>query len=132
MDPVTVIITALAAGATAAAKDTASQAIKDTYTGLKSIIQKHFSGKPETEVILQHHETDPDTWKKPLAKSLAETGASEDPNIVEVAQRLLQLVHPEQHAQGKFNVQITGTVQGQQVGDYGTQSNVFGDKPSQT
>jgi hypothetical protein len=131
MDPITLIITALVAGASAAAKDTASQAIKDGYAGLKAIIQKRFAAKQEAEVILQQHENDPDTWKKPLAKSLEESGATQDPRIIEVAQQLLQLVHPEQHAQGKFNVQVTGPVQGQQVGDYGTQSNVFGARPDQ-
>jgi hypothetical protein len=130
MDPLTLIVAALGAGATAAAKDTASQAIKDAYAGLKSMIQKHFANKPETEIILKQHEADPETWKKPLSKTLEEAKADHDPQILESAQKLLQLVHPEQHAQGKFNLQITGTVQGQQIGDFGTQSNVFGDKPS--
>lgn len=131
MDPITLIITALVAGASAAAKDTASQAIKDAYAGLKAIIQKRFAAKPETGVILQQHENDPDTWKKPLTKSLEETGASQDPKIIETAQQLLQLVHPEQHAQGKFNVQLTGPAQGVQIGDGGTQHNVFGVRPDQ-
>src|SRR5664279_6178868 len=110
MDPVTLILTALAAGATAAAKDIASQAIKDAYSGLKAIIQKRFTGKPQAEVVLREHEGDQDTSKKPLEKFLTESGADQDLEIIESAQRLLQLVHPEQHAQGKFNVQITGTV----------------------
>jgi hypothetical protein len=131
MDPITLIITALVAGASAAAKDTASQAIKDGYAGLKAIIQRRFATRPETGVMLQQHENDPDTWKKPLAKSLEETGASQDPRIIETAQHLLGLVHPEEHSQGKFNIQVTGSVQGQQVGDYGTQQNVFGAKPDQ-
>src|SRR5689334_6395674 len=128
MDPVTLILTALAAGAAAAAKDTASQAIKDAYSGLKAIVQRRFTGQPQAGIALQHHEADQDTWKKPLEKSLTDNGAAQDPEIVAKAQRILQLVHPEQYAQGKFNVQTTGTVQGQQIGDYGTQHNVFGGK----
>lgn len=38
MDPVSAIVGALVAGATAAASDTASQAIKDAYQGLKILL----------------------------------------------------------------------------------------------
>ncbi len=40
MDSLTVIATALLAGATAALKDTAAQAVRDAYTGLKSLIAR--------------------------------------------------------------------------------------------
>jgi hypothetical protein len=40
MDPISAILAALAAGAAAAAKETASSAIKDAYVGLKSLIKK--------------------------------------------------------------------------------------------
>jgi hypothetical protein len=75
------IVTALIAGATAAAKDTASQAVKDAYSGLKAIIHKRFAGKAPAETALQQHEADPDVWRKPLEKSLTETGAGEDREI---------------------------------------------------
>jgi hypothetical protein len=38
MDPVSAIVGALIAGATVAAKDTATQAVKDAYAGLKTLI----------------------------------------------------------------------------------------------
>ena len=40
MDPVSMVLTALATGATAAAQDTASQAVKDAYAGLKASGEK--------------------------------------------------------------------------------------------
>ena len=40
MDPVSVVLAALAAGATAAAKDTASQAVKDAYAESQSSSEK--------------------------------------------------------------------------------------------
>jgi len=126
MDPLTIIVAALSAGATAAAKDTASQAVKDAYAGLKSIIQKRFADKSKPELVLKQHEADPKTWEKPLRKTLEDAKTDQDPQVLESAQKLLELVHPEQHAQGQFNVQTTGTVQGQQIGNFGTQSNVFG------
>ena len=49
MEPITLILTALVAGATAAAKDTAGQAIKDSYTGLKGLIKQRFADKDKAD-----------------------------------------------------------------------------------
>src|SRR5687768_13584011 len=56
MDPLTLILAALGAGAAAAAKETASGAVKDAYQGLKTLIQRRFAGKPEAEIALVKHE----------------------------------------------------------------------------
>jgi hypothetical protein len=39
MDPISLILAALGAGALAAAKDTAGTAVKDAYQGLKTLIR---------------------------------------------------------------------------------------------
>ena len=44
MEPISLIIAALVAGATAATKDTAGQAVKDAYEGLKTLIKRKFEG----------------------------------------------------------------------------------------
>jgi hypothetical protein len=44
MDPISVIIAALGAGAIAATKDTAGTAVKDAYQGLKTLIKKKLEG----------------------------------------------------------------------------------------
>ena len=116
MEPTSIILTALLAGATAAAKDTASQAIKDGYQGLKTLIQNRFSDKPAAQTALTEYEQDADTWRKPLEKSLAESGANQDEAIIRQAQALLKLVKPQQAAQGKYNVQI-GEGKGTVIGD---------------
>jgi len=128
MDPVTIILSALAAGATAALQETASQAVKDAYGGLKALIQKRFAGKPEAEMALAQHEKKPEVWKEPLKDALSETGADRDEAIIEQAQKVLKLVQPQQVAQGKYNVQI---VQGEGVviGDGAKVEMTFGDKP---
>jgi hypothetical protein len=43
MDPVTLILTALVAGAAASVKDTANQAVKDAYNGLQDLIKRKFA-----------------------------------------------------------------------------------------
>ncbi len=126
MDPVSVVLAALAAGATAAAKDTASQAVKDAYAGLKVLIQKRFASKPQAEIALTEYEKDEDTWKKPLQKSLVETGADQDEMIVRQAQQVLKLVNPQQASQGKYNVQI-GEGKGIVIGDHAQVNQTFGE-----
>jgi HEAT repeat protein len=101
VDPVSVILAALAAAANAETKDTTSQAAKDAYTGLKALLKKRFEKKPQAEMALAEYEKDTDTWEKPLQKSLVETGADQDEAIVRQAQQVLKLVNRQQASQGK-------------------------------
>lgn len=126
MDPVSLVLAALAAGATAAAKDTASQAMKDAYAGLKALVKKRFAGKPQAEIALTEYEKDEDTWQKPLQKSLVEMGADQDEAIVRQAQQLLKLLNPQQASQGKYNVQI-GEGKGIVIGDNPQVTQTFGE-----
>ena len=116
MDPVSLVLAALATGAIAATQDTASQAVKDAYAGLKALVKKCFEKKPQAEMALAEYEKDPDTWQKPLQKSLVETGADQNEAVVRQAQQVLQLVNPQQASQGKYNVQI-GEGKGIVIGD---------------
>ena len=112
MDPIILILTALTAGATASLKDTANQAVKDAYDGLKTLIKKRFVGKHDAEMALAQHEKKPEVWKAPLEEGLKETGVDRDQEIIAAAQQLMKLIQPQQAAMGKYNVQITGNVQG--------------------
>jgi len=129
MDPLSLILAAITAGATASAKDTASAAIKDTYQGLKALIQRKFEGKPNAQAALVEYEEDPETYEKPLKKALSETHVDTEQDIVEAAQHILTLIQPQQAAMGKYNIQNTGTVQGQIVGDHANVTMHFGDTP---
>ena len=126
MDPLTLIVTALVAGATAAAKETAGNAIKDAYKGLKALIQKRFAGKPAAEVALTEHEKEPEVWSAPLKKALNEVDATNDTKILDAAQELLRQADPDGAARGKYNVQFQGPVQGAVVGDHANVTQTFG------
>jgi Effector-associated domain 10 len=126
MDPVSVVLAALTAGATAATKDTASQAVKDAYAGLKALVKKRFEKKPQAEMALAEYEKDPDTWQKPLQKSLVETGVDQDEALVRQAQQMLKLVNPQQASQGKYNVQV-GEGKGIVIGDHAQVNQTFGE-----
>src|SRR5262245_6164185 len=126
MDPVSIILTALVGWAAAAAKDTASQAVKDAYAGLKSLVLGKLEAKQSNaSTMVKEFERDSDTWHKPMEKSLETAGAASDEEIIRSARSLLRLVEPQQFRQGKYDVQVTGDVRGQIIGDNATQSNVF-------
>lgn len=117
MDPVTLIVAALAAGAAAGVGDVATEAIKDAYAGLKASIKRLFAGRPKAEDVLADFEADPDTYEKPLAKQLDAAGAGTDDEIRAAAERLLKLAD-EAGVRTTFQVTVTGGVVGI-IGDKG-------------
>ena len=114
MEPVTLILSALAAGAAKAAGDAAP----DGYKALKELIKRKFASKPQAEMVLEEHEKDPEAYKVPLTKKLVEAGADKDKEIINKAQELLKLANPEEAEKGKFNLKIDGNVQGLVQGDH--------------
>ena len=90
MDPLSLIVAALTAGAAAAAKDTAGAAIKDGYQELKALLQRKLAGNQAATVVLEEHAKDPDTFDAPLRKKLAEAAIDQDPEIRHAAQTLLE------------------------------------------
>ena len=124
MDPITLIVTALAAGAVVGVKDSASSAVKDAYAGLKSLARKRFAGRPEAELVLSEHEKAPGTWQAPLKAELVAAGADRDPGLVAAAQALMGLVDQAGARTGKYTIDVRGA-QGVQIGDHTRQDNVF-------
>ena len=117
MDPATLIVSALVAGAAAAGKDVASSAIKDAYRGLKKLLVARFHRKETDQaipasaptvdpaVVLEAHQAQPDTWDAPLKEALAASGADHDQEILDAARALLEQVDPQGSAAGKYRVQ---------------------------
>lgn len=103
VDPVTLILTALVVGA----GDTGAQVIKDSYAGLKALLMKRFAGDARAELALAEHESDPDTYEKPLGKYLQATGAANDPEVVAAAQQVVQAVNAA-GVKIKYQVNIAG------------------------
>ena len=129
MDPVSLIEAALVAGAAAGAKETTSQAVKDAYTGLKTLLSRLFVEKPHAQIILDEYETDPETYEKPLKKLLTEAHADQDAALLAAAEQVMTLVQPQQIGMGKYTIQNTGTVQGQNIGDHQQITQHFGNPP---
>lgn len=108
MEPVTLIVAALAAGAGAGVTDTAAQVVKDTYAGFKALVLRRVKDIPAAEIAVIEHEKDPDTWSAPLAKTLTSTGADRDAELVAAAQRLMELLDPAGAKAGTYNVVAFG------------------------
>jgi hypothetical protein len=108
MDPVSLIVAALAAGASSALKDTAAEAVKDAYNGLKSLLKRKLGDRPAAQVALDKHEESPEVWEKPLQEEIKQSGVADDEEIIKTAQRLMALVDPDGARAGKYNVNISG------------------------
>jgi hypothetical protein len=89
MDPVTLIVTALAAGAAAGLKPSAEQVVKDAYAGLKAFIQSKYPA-----LILEPLEKKPESEaeRASAAEDFADAGANEDNELLDRAQALLDVV----------------------------------------
>jgi hypothetical protein len=129
MDPVTLIVTALAAGAASALQDGASAAVKDAYARLRAAVRKRLAGRPDGDLVLARHEAAPQTWQAPLTAELSEAGAGDDAALTAAAQALMELLDAAGSQAGKYAVVVSGS-QGVQVGDRNTQTNTFGPGPA--
>lgn len=124
MDPITLIVTALAAGAVLGVTDTASSAVRDAYAGLRALAGKRLAGRPDGGVVLAEHEKAPGMWRGPLMAELAGVAADCDLDLVAAAQALMSLADDAGARAGKYTVDVRGA-QGVQVGDRNRQDNVF-------
>ena len=112
MEPISLILAALAAGAVAAAKDTAKKGVKDAYEGLKALIKRKFAGNEAAKVVLDEHEKDPETYEVPLKKKLIETGIDKDEEILKAAEEIMKKEDPQGAIAGKYNIHVAGDIKG--------------------
>lgn len=128
MEPVTLILAALTAGASAGAldalKDDAKEKVKAAYAKLHSLVKRRVSGRPHAELALAEYESAPQKWEGLLAAELTEAGAAQDDDLVAAAKALMELVDQAGAKSGKYNVTIKDS-EGIQVGDGNFQVNKF-------
>lgn len=91
MEPITIIVTAIALGASAGLKPVAEQAVKDAYAGLKSVIQSKYS---QTRMGVELIEKDPtsETYKSAATEIIEGTKADKDEEVLIKAQTVLDTV----------------------------------------
>ncbi|MFI1239263.1 hypothetical protein [Nocardia salmonicida] len=91
MDPVTLIVAAIATGAAAGLGDLGKQTVVDSYNGVRRMISDRYE-VIEAEVVGVASEPEEPLRRQLLAKKLTQVGADEDAELVAAAQELLRLV----------------------------------------
>lgn len=91
MDPISLIVTALASGAAAALKPTAENVVKDAYQGLKTIIRDRYT-PASTNVDSLEGRPDSTARKNVVAEDLRDAHAAEDEELLQTAQQVLKAV----------------------------------------
>ncbi|MFI1239266.1 hypothetical protein [Nocardia salmonicida] len=88
MDPVTaLVVSAIAAGALAGVGDTASQAVKDAYAGLKGLLSRKYA---DVDVSPVERKPDSESKRNSLVEDLDDAGAAGDVELLAPAQAVLE------------------------------------------
>lgn len=120
MEEISLIVTALAAGASAGALDALKSDAKDkaraAYAKLRDLVTQRFRGNASAEMVLSEHQTAPETWARPLVQKLTEAGAGSDAELVATARALMELLDQAGAKSGKYNAMVANST-GVIVGD---------------
>jgi hypothetical protein len=128
MDPISLIVAAVVAGASTAARETAGTAVKDAYSGLKELIRRRFAGDRDAEAELEKAVQHPEGDHAQLKERLQATGADRDEELLAAARVLLEQADPNGVRAGKYgHMTITGG-KGIVVGDRSTVSMTFDER----
>lgn len=95
MDPITLVVTAVALGASAGLTDTASQAMKDAYAGLKRLLSVR-----QVDVSGVERKPDSSAQRAALQESLTDVGGVDD-EVVAAAQAVAEAVATHQPDTGQ-------------------------------
>ena len=125
MEPISLILAVLVAGATAATKDTAGAAVKDAYEGFKALIKKKFEKDALAQAMVEAKPEDIKQSEVLLRNKITEAGIDQDVEILKAAAEILKKEDPQGEKEGKYRINVQGDIKGI-VGD------VSGGKINQT
>ena len=110
MEPITLIVAALAAGASSGfidtLKDNSKDAAKAAYAKLRALARRRLVGRPDGERALEQHTIAPPKWEGLLTAELMEAGAADDTDLVAAAKAFMDLVDQASAKSGKYDVTI--------------------------
>lgn len=95
VDPVTVIVSAVALGAAAGLKETATRAVKDAYAVLRKLISDRYQ---DVDVAPVEKRPDSAAKRESLEEDLAAAGAGRDGALLDAAQALITQVKAQDAA----------------------------------
>jgi hypothetical protein len=127
---VDVVLTALTAGAAAGLKDTATSAVKDSYTALRTLTSKILktgrASGTETGTTVEHLVAEPAEHRQALIEILSAAGPAEVAELAEAAKAVLNALGSGNPIVGKFTV-YADNAKGIVVGDHTTANFTFSD-----
>ncbi|MEV6361120.1 hypothetical protein [Nocardia asteroides] len=121
MDPVTLVVAAVAAGAAAGVTDVATRMVTDGYQGLKNLLTGRH-GVIEAEIVSIERDPLEPLRRELLAREIARSGVSEDPEVCAAARELLHVIAEQAPAAAEmvgvrlirveagWDIDITGSV----------------------
>ncbi|WP_280243436.1 RIP homotypic interaction motif-containing protein [Nocardia abscessus] len=123
MDPLTIIVSALIAGAAAGGKDAASAAVRDAYTALRDRLTGG-DADSGTITVIEANEAVPGGNIGELEARLGERAIG-DRELQAAAEALLLRLPSDRvdHARSRIDL---SHAQGVQIGDHNTQHNAYG------
>ncbi|UOX90352.1 hypothetical protein MUY14_06925 [Amycolatopsis sp. FBCC-B4732] len=134
IESVELVVAALAGGAATGARETASVAVKDAYSGLKALTLRVLrrAGSPppavvkavETDAVKPIDDEGGAVQRRELVAALSASDAGSDEELVAAALKVLELTDPAGTQSGKYRVLLQDN-KGVQVGDHNTQTNTF-------
>lgn len=128
MEPISLILGALGAGALAAVQESAGQAVKDAYAAFKNLLRRRLGGNEAGEVALNRYEQRPEAWGPPLRAELTASGVDRDDEVLAAARALLDQVRDDPAGAKIFQNQFHGPVHGFVQGDHNQVTMTFGNR----
>lgn len=92
MDPITMIVLALAAGAAAGLKPSAEQAIKDAYAGVKALIQRKYA---KVDLASLERKPESEAKRESVREDLDDAGAGKDQELLDKVNALLETLEKQ-------------------------------------
>lgn len=132
MDPVTLIVTALVAGAAKAVGKTAEQVVSDAYNGLKDLIKRKFGHDSTLASAVNVLEAKPNSadLQGVVKNQIEASKAGEDPEIKTAAQRLYDLIKAQPGGTELVNQIATGNYIAQAAGGSTATVTISGQEPA--
>jgi hypothetical protein len=104
MDPVALILAALAAGA----GDTAAAPVKDAHAALMAQLRMRLADRADGEAALARYEESAPGWEAALGAELAAAGADTDEGLLAEAQAVMSVADAPGWRAGKYTAQTPG------------------------
>ncbi|MBT0769396.1 hypothetical protein KIH74_10730 [Kineosporia sp. J2-2] len=96
------ILTAVVAGESKADSSTMQSEVADDFTSLRSALHDRLAGQAEAQTALEDYIARPEEHRDTLIEGLRQTGATQDPDVLRLALKVMQRIDPEGSANGNY------------------------------